>query len=143
MDDERNRAFVLDTSIILPIAIATSIAAVIIIFLYCCRRYQGYMNQNGLRDQYGRSFGNTIDENEVYRDSNRRSMMQQHRTQRNTSSPRFHFMPWPLIRHSYHHRHGNVVQNTSNLMPQPHNTTNYNSTQVGDHYNYFNTVSYT
>lgn len=37
MDDERENRFLLDTSIIVPIAIAGGIAFLIVAFVYCCR----------------------------------------------------------------------------------------------------------
>ncbi len=39
MDDERENKFLLDTSIVVPIAIAGAVAVLIVAFVYCCRQF--------------------------------------------------------------------------------------------------------
>ena len=39
MDNDRENRFLLDTSIIVPIAIAGAVAVLIVAFVYCCRQF--------------------------------------------------------------------------------------------------------
>ena len=39
MDDGRENRFLLDTSIIVPVAIAGAVAVLIVAFVYCCRQF--------------------------------------------------------------------------------------------------------
>ena len=130
MDDEddhdRNRQIMLDTSIILPIAVAGGITLLIVAFIYCCRRYQSTMSGNRDRGFLGRSYDSSIAENPV-RQTNIRGRRLGQQTDNNASGNYVQqCLPWSPER-GYYQR--NWV--TTGQQPQNSNipSRNYSSTQ--------------
>lgn len=130
MDDEggdRN-SLMLDTSIILPIAVAGGITLVIIIFVYCCRRYQSMMGNRG-RGLFGRSYETSTTEETGRQNNGCGRRVLGRRTSSNANASRVHrCMPW----NSGRDYQRNWVATDEQTAPQVQSgvpyRTNYNST---------------
>ena len=131
-DDDRNRQIMLDTSIILPIAVAGGITLLIIIFVYCCRHYQSSMLGSRDRGFCGRSYENSTTEVNQRRSNGctRRLMGRRTTTSNGNANLVPNYMPWSSGR-------GYYQRNCVATNQQPHQQlqtdalprTNYNSTQ--------------
>lgn len=119
MEDENRNPFVLNTSIIVPIAIAAGVAFIIIIFLYCCRHF--VYNKRILGGSHVRSTAAVPAE-----PGGRRVVIQPRGRGGVTEAFRHQFIPWSTGAGHYQ-RHTREQQ----VYPTPtHNRANYNSTQV-------------
>lgn len=93
-DHERHRQLLLDTSILVPIAIAGGITFIIILFVYCCRRYQSFIG-NSRNDYFGRSYESSSEISQVQRrNSRRRSRQQQSRNGNTSGYAQTYCLPW-------------------------------------------------
>lgn len=127
MDDENRNRFMLDTSIIIPIAIAGGIALLIVVSLYCCRHF--VQNKRILRTVPRPLDGGMDQERDRGNVNVRRSAGQRGRVS-DLAAIQSQFLPWALERQGYYQRHGNSAQRDHYPPPSTHSRANYNSTQV-------------
>lgn len=127
MDDEKSNSFILDTSIIAPLAIAAGVVFVIVVFLYCCRNFvynKRYLGNRGRSERVGSGRYPSPTQHS----GGRRIVIQPRgrgRVSENLAAFQHHFMPWST--HRYYQRNGSEQQ----IPPtSTHNRANYNSTQV-------------
>lgn len=130
MDDENgNLPFLLNTSIIVPIAIAGGVAFVIVILLYCCRHFLCH------RRFFGNRVQSTGTRTGVYptptEQGGRRLGTQPQNRSRvsdNLAALQHQFLPWSA-RGGYYQR--NAREQPAVPPSSTHNRANYSSTQVG------------
>ena len=124
MDDGRENRFLLDTSIIVPIAIAGAVAVLIIAFVYCCRQFafsKRLLSQSRHRDISGErnrpdmAYGHTTN-------PERGAVIHEQTTGGGLSSIFSTAMMGYLPRNGSRRNHYPP--------PSHHSRTNYNSTQV-------------
>jgi hypothetical protein len=134
MDDENRNRFMLDTSIIVPVAIAGGVAFAIVVVLYCCR--QCMFNKNILRRRLcpGEARPGVCSNPTQSRNTNRRAVTIQPRDDHNRVSDnlaalRYQFMPWSAGE-GYYQRNGDDYPPSSSTHRANYNRANYNSTQV-------------
>ena len=127
MDEDKNNSFILDTSIIVPLAIAAGVGFVIIVLLYCCRHFlynKRFVGNRRRSDRPGLGGYPTP----TQPGGGRRVVIQPYgrgRVSDNLAAFQNQFMPWS--RRGYHQRNGSEQQ----IPPfSAHNRANYNSTQV-------------
>ncbi len=135
MDDENNNRIRLDTSIIVPIAIAGGITLFIVLCVHCCRRYKSTIPRNRTtRSLLEGSFGNTIDENGMYRNNSRRQLNGNHNYSEDATLGQNHFMPWH-IGQGYYQRATNYSTGRQQQQPSSESRrTNYSSRLVSIRY---------
>ena len=100
--DERHRQLLFDTSILVPIAIAGGITFIIVVFVYCCRRYQSFVGNSRRGNYIGRSYENSSEISRVQRRNSQRGNSQHLSRNRNVSDcVQNHCMPWTRTRGNY------------------------------------------
>ena len=130
MDDDNRNRFMLDTSIIIPIAIAGGVALLIIVFLYCFRHFvQSKRRFRTVRTVPIPSDGGIAQERD--RTNVGRSAGQRGRV----SDLERQFLPGALEGQGSYQRHGDSAQRHHYPPPSSHRT-NYNSTQVSTAHHY-------
>lgn len=125
MDDENRNRFMLDTSIIIPIAIAGGVALLIICFLYCCRHF--VQGKRIFRTSPRPLEGGGTDRSRTA--AGRRPTVQRHNGDGLGGSDLLgalqgQFLPWTTREQGYYQRHGHYPP------PSTQSRANYNSTQV-------------
>lgn len=125
MDDDNRNRFVLDTSILVPVAIASGVALLIVIFLYCCRHYV----QNKIRlTSVPRTLGDTRARDRAVTER-RASGQRQHRRDGMAAIQNL-FLPWSEDEYYQRHMRGTTHGPGHLYPPASSNRANYNSTQV-------------
>ncbi len=74
-NDDRHRELLLDTSILVPVAIAGGVTFAIVLFIYCCRRYRAILG-GSRRDYLGRSLDSSSSTSRVQQRNLRRTGQQ-------------------------------------------------------------------
>jgi len=122
MDDggDKHRELLLDTSILLPMAIAGGVTIVIIVFLYCCRRYKSLLGYSS------RSADSSLDTSPAQQRNRQRSSQQRVGRSRNMAGyVQNHFLPWTTGTQNQRDVDYNQQFYTTTGFPRP----NYHSTQ--------------
>lgn len=129
MDDhDHENRFMLDTSIVMPVAIAGGIALLIIAFVYCCRHY--LHNKRLLRCSPRYDGCTTGGGGGTARDRMTSRHTRTSRVSDNLAALQTQFLPWIVREEGYYQRQGNGGQRQQYPPSSSHTRANYHSTQV-------------